>query len=74
MKTVPSVLSFLMNTIYLSISTQVTEGTVLRKHTVHVSSSQNHSTLVGGGQALKRPVLTPRSHRPTNHSAPSLVH
>ena len=33
-KTVPSVYTLLMDTIYLSHSTQVAEGTVFRKHTV----------------------------------------
>ena len=35
MKPVPSLNTLLMNTIYLSHSKQVAEGTVSRKHTVH---------------------------------------
>ena len=34
MKTDPAVYSLLMNTIYLSLSTQVAEATVFRDHTV----------------------------------------
>ena len=34
MKTVPSVFTFLFNTIYPSHSTKVAEGTVIRKHKV----------------------------------------
>ena len=34
MKTVPTIYNLLLNTIYLSQSTQVAEGTVFRKHAV----------------------------------------
>ena len=34
MKMVPSVYTLLINTVYLSLNTQVAEGTLFRKHTV----------------------------------------
>ena len=39
MKTVPSVYTLLVNTIYLCHSRQVTEGTFFRKHKVYMNMS-----------------------------------